>query len=249
MTYSIKNLTSTLFIDVETVSEVAQYSELSPIFKELWDKKGRRLLGSGMNYDDAKHDLYKNNAAIYAEFGKIICISAGYITSDGHLRVKSFAGHDEAMILEEFAVMVTHHFDDPKAYFFCGHNLKEFDIPYICRRMIKHGVSMPNMLDIAGKRPWQTEHLLDTLDMWRFGDIKGYTSLALICAVLDIESPKNDIDGSMVGKVYWEDKDLERICKYCAHDVVATVKVMLKFLHARSLDEDQIEILEWKEGL
>lgn len=249
MTYSIKNLTSTLFIDVETVSEVAEYTELSPLFQGLWDKKARRLLGSGMSYEEVKHDLYKNNAAIYAEFGKIICISAGYITAEGHLRVKSFAGHDEALILEEFAAMVTHHFDDPKAYFFCGHNLKEFDIPYICRRMIKHGVSMPNMLDIAGKRPWQTEHLLDTLDMWRFGDIKGYTSLALICAVLDIESPKNDIDGSMVGKVYWEDKNLERICKYCAQDVVATVKVMLKFLHASSLDEDQIEILEWKESL
>lgn len=245
--YSIKNLSATLFIDVETVSEKPQYDDLDQTFKELWDKKALRLQAPGLSYDEHKSALYKKHAAIYAEFGKIICISVGYMTGDGHLRVKSFAGHEEANILQDFANLINHHFDDPKSYFFCGHNLKEFDIPYICRRMIKHGVSMPNMLDIAGKRPWQTEHLLDTLDMWRFGDVKGYTSLALICAVLGIESPKNDIDGSMVGEVYYNEKDLVRISTYCANDVVATVKVMLRYLNTDALKDENIDILIWEE--
>ncbi|HPN72125.1 MAG TPA: ribonuclease H-like domain-containing protein, partial [Saprospiraceae bacterium] len=134
-----------------------------------------------------------------------------------------------------------------KSYFFCGHNIKEFDIPYICRRMVKHGVTMPHMLDIAGKKPWQTEQLLDTLDLWRFGDIKGYTSLNLICAVLGIESPKTDMDGSKVGPVYYEEGDLERISSYCVEDVIATIKVMFKFLNMPMIEAENIQIIPWKD--
>ncbi|MBK8634719.1 MAG: 3'-5' exonuclease [Saprospiraceae bacterium] len=248
MAYSSKNLTSTLFLDIETVSEFPDYESLPAVFKELWDKKAIRINPESATDLSLREKVYKNNAAIYAEFGKIICISVGYINSDKQIRAKSFAGHDEKQILEDFTDLISQHFDDPKSYFFCGHNIKEFDIPYICRRMVKHGVTMPHMLDIAGKKPWQTEQLLDTLDLWRFGDIKGYTSLALICAVLGIESPKSDLDGSKVGAVYYEDQDLERIVSYCVEDVIATMKVMFKFLNVPMIAEENIQIIPWKEA-
>ncbi|HMS69154.1 MAG TPA: ribonuclease H-like domain-containing protein [Saprospiraceae bacterium] len=247
MAYSSKNLTSTLFLDIETVSEFPDYESLPAVFKELWDKKAVRINPESATDLLLRDKIYKNNAAIYAEFGKIVCISVGYINSDKQIRAKSFAGHDEKQILEEFTALISQHFDDPKSYFFCGHNIKEFDIPYICRRMVKHGVTMPHMLDIAGKKPWQTEQLMDTLDLWRFGDIKGYTSLALICAVLGIESPKSDLDGSKVGPVYYEDQDLERIVSYCVEDVIATMKVMFKFLNVPMITDEDIQIIPWKE--
>jgi DNA polymerase elongation subunit (family B) len=244
MIYQYKNLGKTLFIDIETVSEYKTYEELDDRYKLLWQKKATQLARQAEPLSEEDYTrLYKDKAGIFAEYGKVVCISCGFL-SDEELRVKSIYGHDEKAILDEFAELLSTYYTNPNDYYLCGHNIKEFDVPYICRRMVKFGAFMPNMLDIAGKKPWQTEHLIDTLDLWKFGDRKNYTSLALLTAILDIKSPKDDIDGSMVGGVYWEDNDLERIAKYCAQDVVTVVQVMMKYCGKPLIEEGAITLVD-----
>lgn len=245
MIYPYKHLRKTLFIDIETVSEFRTYHELSDRYKALWMKKASRLnkLDISKATDEDFSQAYTDKAGIFAEFGKVVCISCGFL-SDGELRVKSLYGDDEVELLNNFAELLTTHYSDPNDYYLCGHNIKEFDIPYLCRRMVKHGAYMPNMLDIAGKKPWQTEHLIDTLALWRFGDYKNYTSLELLTAMLDIPTSKDDLDGSMVGHTYWEENDLERISRYCAKDVVTVAQVMMKYCGRPLLEEDQITIIK-----
>ena len=244
MIYPFKNLSKTLFIDIETVSEYKSYFELSDRYKKLWQRKAKSIekLTEDISEDDYER-IYKDRAAIFAEFGKVICISCGYLSDEG-LRVKSIYGDNEIDLLNDFGDLLAHHYSNPNDYYLCGHNIKEFDIPFLCRRMVKHGSFMPNMLDIAGKKPWQTEHLIDTMALWRFGDYKNYTSLALLTAMLDIPSPKDDIDGSMVGSVYWEDEDLERIAKYCSKDVISLAQIMMKYCGKPLIEEDKIVIVE-----
>jgi predicted PolB exonuclease-like 3'-5' exonuclease len=184
-------------------------------------------------------------AGIYAEFGKIVCISVGIFrrnkdTGELEFHVKSFYSDDERQLLLDFANLLEKHYNNPKKHYLCGHNIREFDIPYICRRMIIQGMNLPDVIDLYGKKPWETEHLLDTLALWRFGDYKNFTSLKLLCGVFDIPTPKDDIDGSEVGKTYWEDKDLDRIEVYCKKDVVATAQLLLRFKLEKLLREDQI---------
>jgi 3'-5' exonuclease len=244
MIYPAKNLKNTLFIDVETVSEFKQYNELSDVFKKLWLKKAISADKSlDVTDSGAVEASYSSRAGIFSEFSKIVCISFGFISSEGRLRIKSIFGDDEKLILEEFAQLLKSHYPDANSYYLCGHNIKEFDLPFICRRMVKHGVFMPNMLDIAGKKPWQTEHLIDTMDLWRFGDFKSYTSLELLAATLGIETPKDDIDGSMVGKTYWDEEDLPRIVKYCQKDVVTVARIMMRFTGQQQISEEMIDIV------
>jgi predicted PolB exonuclease-like 3'-5' exonuclease len=182
-------------------------------------------------------------AAIYAEFGKIICISAGYFTRSGNhwqFRIKSFYGDDEKCILEEFTQMLNRHFNNPD-HLLCAHNGKEFDYPYISRRCLIHQVEIPRILNIAGKKPWEVT-LLDTMELWKFGDYKAYTSLELLAAVFNIPTPKDDIDGSMVGDVYWKEKDIERIRHYCQKDIVTLAQLMLRFRKEPLLNENDIII-------
>ncbi len=244
MIYPAKNIKNTLFFDIETVSEFKSFDELSPVFKKLWTRKALSINKSMDPTDSVAIDnTYSGSAGIFAEFSKIVCISSGYITNDGKLRIKSFAGDDEIAILQDFANLLKSHYPDPNGYYLCGHNIKEFDVPFLCRRMVKHGVYMPNMLDIAGKKPWQTEHLIDTLDLWRFGDFKAYTSLELIAATLSIETPKDDIDGSMVGKTYWQENDLPRIVTYCQKDVVTVARIMMRFTDQNDILDDMVEVV------
>jgi hypothetical protein len=242
------NIKHTLFIDIETVSEKRSFDDLSEVYKALWLKKASKL---GKNTSDTEIDhnkIYSGNAAIYAEFGKVVCISAGYISVDGKLRIKTFAGKDEAKVLKDFVDMLAVYFYDPQVHSLCGHNIKEFDIAYLCRRMVKHCIQVPNIMDISGKKPWQVEQLVDTLELWRFGDYKNYTSLSLLCAMLDIPSPKEDIDGSMVGHVYWQENDLGRIARYCSNDIIAVVQVLLKLARLPLLEKDAIEVIPWIEA-
>lgn len=244
MIYPYKNLSKTLFIDIETVSEYSTYQELTPRYKALWQRKAKQI--SKLNESATEDDYaasYKDKAGIFAEFGKVICISCGFLSDEG-LRVKSLYGEDEVILLNDFADLLSHHYSNPNDYYLCGHNIKEFDIPFLCRRMVKHGSFMPNMLDIAGKKPWQTEHLIDTLALWKFGDYKNYTSLALLTAILDIPTPKDDIDGSMVGSVYWEESDLVRIANYCAKDVISVVQIMMKYCGKSLISDEEIVIVE-----
>jgi 3'-5' exonuclease len=217
----IKN-ENVLFIDIETVPQYPDYERLPDIYKKLWDVKASKLPGTEK---EPPATLYER-AGIYAEFGKIICISAGFI-NDGKLRIKSYAGKDEPELLISFADMLNNRFSRPQ-FQLCAHNGKEFDFPYIARRMLVNGIKIPSILDTTGRKPWEVQHL-DTMEMWKFGDYKSYTSLALLTAIFNIPTPKDDIDGSQVGRVFWEEDNLDRIVEYCQKDVVAIVQLFLKY--------------------
>ena len=236
-----------LFLDIETVSSVPDWNTLDDLGKELWEKKSRFWLKD--KSDPTSHDhaeTYKSKAAIYAEFGKIIVISAGFISrSSGGLqiRIKSFNGETEKQLLEEFGKMLDRHYQIPGVYGICGHNIKEFDIPFICRRMMIQGIKLPKMLQVSGKKPWETKYLIDTMELWKFGDFKNFTSLNLLAYSLGIPSPKDDIDGSKVGKVYYTDNDLDRIQAYCEKDVLTVAQVYLKMNFMPLIKPDQVEII------
>ncbi len=240
------DLSKILFLDIETVSEQATYEDLEEHFQELWKHKCRQI---ARQYDEPiseeqASDLYIDKAGIFAEFGKIVCISVGIVYRDqeGQLgvRLKSFATEDEATLLVEFSSLLNQYYSNPNTHYLCGHNIKEFDVPYMCRRIVTNQLPLPQLLDIAGKKPWETKYLLDTLELWKFGDYKHYTSLNLLAAVLKFPTPKSDIDGSKVGRVFWEEKDIERIAHYCEKDVVATVQLFLRYRRLPILTEEQI---------
>lgn len=221
------NFNHILFLDVETASQYENYHQLSEEWKELWDIKAQFIL---RNKETETPQSVYDRAAIYAEFGKIICISCGYLQGskeDRKLVIKSFSGDDEHQVLTAFAAMLEKWNGDAEK-FLCAHNGKEFDYPYICRRMIINGIGIPEILKISGRKPWEVRHL-DTLELWKFGDYKSYTSLKLLAKVLGIPSPKDDIDGSMVNEVYWVEKNLDRIVQYCQKDVVTLTQVLLRF--------------------
>ena len=243
-----KILKNTLFIDIETVSVTAHFNELPEVMKSLWIKKSQKFKKDKDREMTSKlaAGFYSQKAGIFAEFAKIACITVGYLSNDkgeeSSLRLKSFAG-DEKELLEEFNELLNTHYDKPDEHFLCGHNIKEFDIPFLCRRCVINGIELPRLLNISGKKPWQVAHLLDTMDLWRFGDYKNYTSLALLAGALGIPSPKDDIDGSMVGHVYWEEDDIDRIITYCEKDVVTVAQVAMKFAGMELIGEDRIEVV------
>ena len=249
------DIANILFLDVETVSARSSYEQLSDDLKALWQQKSRKILrrwDEEITEEEAA-ELYKENAGIYAEFGKIICISVGAVYRDKEdqklkVRLKSFASENEAELLHSFSQLLFQHYNDPMRCSFCGHNIKEFDIPYICRRMVVNQLPFPGALQIHGKKPWELKHFLDTMELWKFGDYKSYTSLKLLAAVLDFPSPKEDIDGSEVGRVYWEEKDLDRIAHYCEKDVLATLQLFLRYKRMPLLEEDQVAHLGRGEG-
>lgn len=233
------NLQNILFLDIETVSQYHEYESVPPEWQKLWDKKTESLR---KNNENSSAELYPR-AAIYAEFGKIICISCGIISGSGEnkkLIVKSFYGNDEVVLLQEFADML-HSWGNGRDKFLCAHNGKEFDFPYLCRRMIINNIKLPEILMIGGKKPWEITHI-DTMELWKFGDYKSYTSLSLLALALGIPTPKDDIDGSMVGDVYWKEKNLERVVTYCQKDVITLARVYLRFNNESFLSDDNIEI-------
>jgi DNA polymerase elongation subunit (family B) len=212
-----------LFLDIETVPQVASFKEMSPETQHLYDLKTKFL------QKDTDAEGVFERAGIYAEFGKIICISVGFINESRtgrQIRLKSFYHHDEATLLKKFVALLESHYNTPY-HLLCGHNAKEFDFPFICRRLLVNGMKLPSILKIAGKKPWEIAHL-DTMELWKFGDYKAYTSLALLCHIFEIPTPKDDISGADVARVYYEENDLERIKIYCEKDVVALIQVFLR---------------------
>jgi len=219
------DITKILFLDIETVPQFSDFSKLDETKKHLWEKKAKTIVSS----DVEPADVY-SRAGIYAEFGKIVCISIGFISIENNerkLRLKSFFDDDEKKLLEDFNQLLNSHFNSDE-YYLCGHNGKEFDYPYIARRMLINGIQLPKLLNIAGKKPWEIKHL-DTLELWKFGDYKHYTSLELLTNIFNIPTPKDDIDGSQVGDVYYKDNDLKRIAIYCEKDVLATTSLFLRY--------------------
>ena len=248
------DIAKVLFLDIETASAQPTFDALDETFQELWRIKCGNILRkpAGEITAEEVEQLYPGKAGIYAEFGKIICISVGFVVRDhaGKLgvRLKSFSHEDEAQLLRDFCEILNQYYNNPNTHFLCGHNIKEFDVPYICRRMVVHQLPYPAVLQLHGKKPWETKHLLDTLELWKFGDQKNYTSLKLLAALLGFPSPKDDIDGSDVGRVFWEEKDIDRISLYCEKDVLATIQLFLRFKQIPVLQEDQVIHVRRSEG-
>jgi predicted PolB exonuclease-like 3'-5' exonuclease len=202
----------------------------------LWDKKSIYL----REKEQTAADVYQR-AGIYAEFGKIICISAGFVlkkNNERFFRIKSFYNNEEKELLANFGNVLTSFFSSARKYL-CGHNIKEFDVPYIARRMLINNLQLPPVLNIAGKKPWEVE-IIDTMDLWKFGDYKSYTSLSLLTHIMGIPSPKDDIDGSMVADVYYNEQNIDRIVKYCEKDVFATAQLFLRFKGEDLINQDNI---------
>lgn len=216
-----------LFLDIETVPNRSSYRDLTNYEKELWEEKKGKFKAE----TESKDEYYFNNAGIFAEFGKIICISVGWVFADGMFQgfqLKSFSGDDEVKLLKEFSAFLKDKNKANRNLNCCGHNIKEFDVPYICRRMLMHSMKLPDYFEsLQAKKPWEAG-LLDTMDLWKFGDYKNYISLKLLAHCLGIPSPKDDISGKDVGKVYWNENGLERIVTYCQKDVLTTAQIVLK---------------------
>lgn len=222
-----------LFIDIETAGVVSEYGQMDERMQALWDKKALQIAKQDT---DTPQSLY-SRAAIYAEFGKVICVSVAYFKND-KLRITSFYDEDEKVLLTRFAALLTEYFNKSQ-HRLCAHNGKEFDFPYLCRRMLVNGIHIPYILQVQGKKPWETS-FLDTLELWKFGDYKHYTSLELLAAIFHIPTPKDDIDGSQVHEVYWGTHDIERIKTYCEKDVLTVAQLMRCYIGEPLLTADEV---------
>jgi uncharacterized protein YprB with RNaseH-like and TPR domain len=229
-------MNNVLFLDIETVPQKENWSEVPEITKELFSKKTAYQRKEEITPED-----FYERAGIWAEFGKIICISVAYftnVTQERNLRVTSFSGDNEKQILIDFKQLLETHFNKPY-HVLCAHNGKEFDFPYIARRMIIHQIELPAKLNLFGKKPWEVLHL-DTMELWKFGDFKHYSSLQLLTSILGIPSPKDDIDGSEVARTYYKDKNLERIVSYCEKDTIAVAQLLIRFNNENLIEEKEI---------
>ncbi len=230
----IKDYSKIIFIDIETVPVVYNFNDLDERGKDLWGKKTKFLQE---REEKTPEEIYER-AGIYSEFAKVACISIGLIVQKGgeeQIRLKSFAHEDEKVLLQEFINILNTKFN-AFDYLLCAHNGKEFDYPFLARRIVINGLKLPTILNTAGKKPWEVKHL-DTMELWKFGDYKHYTSLELLTYVFNIPTPKDDIDGSQVASVFYEDKDLDRIIVYCEKDVIATIQLFLRYQGKPLIDE------------
>ena len=227
-----------LFIDIETVSEKATYQNLTENWQELWTEKTQRILPS----ENTAAEFYEQRAGVMAEFAKVICISIGYFKYEGEvmqLRIKSFYADEEKKVLQDFIATLNQMEIQNNKWCFAGHNIKEFDIPFLCRRLLINGMPIPEYIDFQNMKPWETNSI-DTFQYWRFGDYKNYTSLKLLAAALGIASPKDDIDGSQVGEVYWKENDLQRIVTYCQKDIITTANILLRFKNMPLIENNNV---------
>jgi len=235
----IQELRDIVFLDIETVAQCYEFDSLNERLKVQWSRKAAFLKRDTVQTDES---IYREKAGIYAEFGKIVCIAVGKLveneSGDLVLRTKAYSGHDEKELLFEFKNMVEKL--DASTVRFCAHNGKEFDYPYLCRRLLVNGLRIPDALNLMSKKPWDVQHL-DTLEMWKFGDYKHYTSLDLLAAIFNIPSSKTDMDGSQVNAVYHQDKNLSKIRDYCLRDIVVLARLFLK-LKAISLAKDLVVV-------
>ena len=233
------NYSKILFFDIETVPLEYDFKNLDERGQDLWSKKTRFI----QERESLNAEEVYDRAGIYAEFGKVVCISMGFVLQkegETQIRLKSIANEDESTLLNEFIDLLNSYYNTPD-FMFCAHNGKEFDIPFLCRRILIHGKKMPKMLNVSGKKPWEIKHL-DTMELWKFGDFKNYTSLDLLTYVFKIPTPKDDMDGSQVAKVFYEDKNLDRIIHYCEKDVVATIQLFRKYQSEPLIDDEFIQI-------
>jgi len=231
------NLDKILFLDIETAPLVYKFGDLSEASAKLYLDKNRFLI----DRDKLSPDQAYEKAGVLAEFSKIICISCGFIQQNGKdrkIRIRSFSGDNEKDLLNDFVKMIESHYNSSNSVL-CGHNAKEFDFPFIARRLLINRIDIPFVLDLAGKKPWEIPHL-DTMELWKFGDFKHYTSLNLLCHIFEIPSPKTDISGADVARVYYEEKGLDRITSYCQNDVVALIRLFLRFRNEDTIADESV---------
>ncbi len=235
------NIEEILFLDIETVPLAPEYTELTKKWQKLWERKMQFQINNG----EPAEDLYER-AGIYAEFGRIVCISVGYVMQkqgEFYFRAKSFYDDDEKKLIQNFFNALEGFARSGKRRL-CAHNGQEFDFPYIARRALVNNLTLPKMLDIAGAKPWEVKDILiDTLQLWKFGDYKHYTSLSLLCELFNIPTPKDDIDGSQVSKVYWEENDIDRIVRYCEKDTLAVANLLLKYKGDKIIPFEHLEVV------
>ncbi len=236
-----------IVIDIETAPCFPAFENMPEIWQNLWDEKTQKARPEEITASQ----FYPLRAGVMAEFAKIVCISIGYFIKEQNLklRIKSFYGDDEKKILQDFLATVTKIESFNNKWCFAGHNIKEFDIPFICRRLVINSMRIPPYLDFQNMKPWET-NIVDTFQYWRFGDYKHYTSLKLLAAAMGVPSPKDDIDGSMVGELYWSGTEeerkisMKRIAVYCQKDVVTTANIILRFKNASPVHPDDVEFVE-----
>lgn len=221
------NIANILFLDIETIPCAPSYYDMAQGLQPFWDHKAANLDRTG---EMSSEELF-NRAGIYAEFGRIVCISVGFVrlseNNKPEIHIKSFAEHDENKLLLEFCDLLE---KLPRNNLLCAHNGKEFDFPYICRRLVVNALPIPSLLQIMGKKPWEVAHI-DTMELWKFGDRKSFTSLALLAEILQVPTPKDEMDGSMVHEVYQTEGGLEQITEYCQKDVVALIQVYQRMMN------------------
>jgi len=234
----VPELRDILFLDIETVAVTDNYQSLDERLKVQWSRKASYLKREEELTDE---ELFHQRAGIYAEFGKVVCIAVGKLFDADNgslgLKTKAYFGHDEKALLTEFKGMLEKM--DSAATRLCAHNGKEFDFPYLCRRMLIHGMGLPSALNLSGRKPWENPHL-DTMELWKFGDYKHFTSLDLMAAIFNIPSSKSDIDGSQVNHVYYKLNDIEKIKTYCISDVVVLTQLYLRMKGYPLLDAANI---------
>ncbi len=235
--YSVSELKQMVFIDIETIRGKKTYNDViteNPALDDYWQTKHTQIrekepLSYGHIEDSA--EMYEKMAALYPEWGQIVCISIGQIKfdEDGNpikFTTKSFSGLYEKILLEEFNETASKIMSKYPRMQWVGHNIKGFDMPYIIKRSLINGVRVPNVFHLQKQKPWESQ-LIDTNDVWKFNGWNG-ARLGLLTEILNIPSPKQDMDGKMVSDVFWEDGDLNRISEYCEMDINATANVMLR---------------------
>ena len=231
-------LENLLMIDIETVSGFAEHHQMDEDWQSLWEDKVSRLLPENTSCEQ----FYPQRAAILAEFGKVVCISMGYFRRECNqweLRIKSICGDDEKKLLRDLSANLGKFRSSNPNLAFAGHNIREFDIPFLCRRYLINNLPIPDCMNFQNMKPWEV-NMLDTLQLWKFGDYKNYISLKLLAACMGVPSPKDDIDGSQVGEVYWKQNDLQRIANYCQKDVATVANIILRMKNMEILPADQV---------
>jgi predicted PolB exonuclease-like 3'-5' exonuclease len=236
--FSKDEIAKILFLDIETVRGKNSFWDLTEGMQAMWANKAQYI--QTLDNEQTIEEKYMERAGIFAEFGQVVCVSFGFVHWQNEtptFRLKSFYNQDEKVVLSELQALLDQKFADWKL---CAHNGKEFDFPYLCRRFLINQIPIPRVLQIQGKKPWEVAHL-DTMELWKFGDYKSYTKLELLCNVFDIPTPKDEMDGSMVSTVFYEENDVAKIAKYCEKDVVATAQVLLKYCLLPIIEEKNIK--------
>jgi hypothetical protein len=222
-----------LFLDIETVGLeknyddlVANHSRMADQFDKYFDWFLKRFPEDKEIATDQKNIVFATRAALVPEFAKIVTVSVAFVTESGDIKRQTFAGDDEHKLLRDVQVLLDR--TGKLDFWLCGHNLKNFDIPMLAKRMLIQNILPPSILPAFNTKPWEIR-AIDTKEVWQFGAYTAIGSLDLLCASMDVPSPKEgEVVGSKVHDAYWNKGMLKEIAEYCERDVQVLVDVILK---------------------